>query len=292
MGVRGPREGRPVGLTPQRGGANGVLQPVHPPTTGIRKVQVGTGGSWGGQAGVGGWAETVPRGNLHPSPSCSAHSQDPLGDPAPHPQDPGHQLPGEEQPAEVGGRQPSPHLPPSPGGPEDQPLTPTDPGPQSVSPRAEERPGPDLQVPLRADLGCALLGEGPPGKPPGPESAGPCSLCAVTVTLSRGGAQGHRGLGRSLKILVGVSVPLLLLLLFVLLGHQCRGQCRKAGLSTAVTSPEATQGHQVAASESSQVVTYAQLNYLKLRQGTASPPSSQGQEPPTAPSVYTTLAFH
>lgn len=92
MGVRGPREGRPVGLTPQRGGANGVLQPVHPPTTGIRKVQVGTGGSWGGQAGVGGWAETVPRGSLHPSPSCSPHSQDPLGDPAHHPQDPGHQL--------------------------------------------------------------------------------------------------------------------------------------------------------------------------------------------------------
>uniref|UniRef100_A0A8C9QCZ8 Ig-like domain-containing protein n=1 Tax=Spermophilus dauricus TaxID=99837 RepID=A0A8C9QCZ8_SPEDA len=37
------------------------------------------------------------------------------------------------------------------------------------------------------------------------------------------------GLGRSLKILVGVSVPLLLLPLFLLLGYQCRGQCRKAG---------------------------------------------------------------
>ncbi|KAM4801460.1 leukocyte immunoglobulin-like receptor subfamily A member 6 [Urocitellus parryii] len=36
------------------------------------------------------------------------------------------------------------------------------------------------------------------------------------------------GLGRSLKILVGVLVPFLLLLIFVLLGHQCRGQCRKA----------------------------------------------------------------
>ncbi|VTJ91176.1 Hypothetical predicted protein, partial [Marmota monax] len=83
---------RPSAPLDLRGGANGVLQPVHPPTTGIRKVQVGTGGSWGGQAGVGGWAETVPRGSLHPSPSCSPHSQDPLGDPAPHPQDPGHQL--------------------------------------------------------------------------------------------------------------------------------------------------------------------------------------------------------
>ncbi|VTJ79273.1 Hypothetical predicted protein [Marmota monax] len=84
MGVRGPRVGRRMGLTPQRGGANRVLQPVHPPTTRIRKVQVGTRGSWGGQAGVGGWAETVPRGSLHPSPSCSPHSQDPLGDPAPY----------------------------------------------------------------------------------------------------------------------------------------------------------------------------------------------------------------
>nr|XP_040135768.1 leukocyte immunoglobulin-like receptor subfamily B member 2 [Ictidomys tridecemlineatus] len=44
---------------------------------------------------------------------------------------PTRDLPGEEQPAEVGGRQPSPHLPPTPGGPEDQPLSPTDPGPQS-----------------------------------------------------------------------------------------------------------------------------------------------------------------
>ncbi|XP_077649419.1 leukocyte immunoglobulin-like receptor subfamily B member 3 [Urocitellus parryii] len=84
-----------------------------------------------------------------------------------------------------GGPSPPHSGPRSPaGGPEDQPLSPTDPGPQS-------------------------------------------------------------GLGRSLKILVGVSVPLLLLLIFLLLGHQCRGQCRKAGLSTAVTSPEATQGHQV-----------------------------------------------
>ncbi|XP_058430689.1 leukocyte immunoglobulin-like receptor subfamily B member 5 isoform X5 [Marmota monax] len=169
------------------------------------------------------------------------------------------------------------------GGPEDQPLTPMDPGPQS-------------------------------------------------------------GLGRSLKILVAVSVPLLLLLLFLLQGHQCRGQCRKAGLSTAVTSPEATQGHQspadedpwavtyvevshsrighgglstsspesgiflvmkdtsegedslqtcqVAASEPPQDVTYAQLKDLKLRQETATPPSSQGQERPAESSVYATLAIH
>ncbi|VTJ79272.1 Hypothetical predicted protein [Marmota monax] len=181
--------------------------------------------------------------------------------------------PGEEQPAEVGGRQPSPHLPPTPGGPEDQPLSPTDPGPQSGE--AEERPGPDLQVPLRADLGCALLGEGPPGKPPGPESAGLCPLCAVTVTLSRGGAQGHRGLGRSLKILVGVSVPLLLLLLFVLLGHQCRGQCRKAGLSTAVTSPEATQGHQSPADEDPWGVTYAEVSHSRQGPGGMSPLSPE-----------------
>ncbi|XP_076695346.2 leukocyte immunoglobulin-like receptor subfamily B member 1 [Callospermophilus lateralis] len=183
-----------------------------------------------------------------------------------------------------GGPSPPPSGPRSTaGGPEDQPLTPTDPGPQS-------------------------------------------------------------GLGRSLKILVGVSVPLLLLLLLLLLGHQCRGQCRKAGLSTAVTSPEATQGHQspadedrwavtyaeashsrvehgglstlspesgtflimkdtsegedslqecqVAASEPPQDVTYAQLKDLKLRQDTATPPSSQGLEPPTEPSVYATLAIH
>ncbi|XP_071460845.1 leukocyte immunoglobulin-like receptor subfamily B member 3 [Marmota flaviventris] len=100
------------------------------------------------------------------------------------------------------------------------------------------------------------------------------------------------GLGRSLKILVGVSVPLLLLLLLLLQGHQCRGQCRKAGLSTAVTSPEATQGHQVAASESSQVVTYALLKDLKLREGTATPPSSQEGKSPALRSDYATLAFH
>ncbi|XP_058430693.1 leukocyte immunoglobulin-like receptor subfamily B member 5 isoform X9 [Marmota monax] len=128
------------------------------------------------------------------------------------------------------------------------------------------------------------------------------------------------------------------------LGHQCRGQCRKAGLSTAVTSPEATQGHQspadedpwavtyvevshsrighgglstsspesgiflvmkdtsegedslqtcqVAASEPPQDVTYAQLKDLKLRQETATPPSSQGQERPAESSVYATLAIH
>ncbi|XP_058430695.1 leukocyte immunoglobulin-like receptor subfamily B member 5 isoform X11 [Marmota monax] len=127
-------------------------------------------------------------------------------------------------------------------------------------------------------------------------------------------------------------------------GHQCRGQCRKAGLSTAVTSPEATQGHQspadedpwavtyvevshsrighgglstsspesgiflvmkdtsegedslqtcqVAASEPPQDVTYAQLKDLKLRQETATPPSSQGQERPAESSVYATLAIH
>ncbi|XP_071460841.1 leukocyte immunoglobulin-like receptor subfamily A member 6 isoform X1 [Marmota flaviventris] len=183
-----------------------------------------------------------------------------------------------------GGPSSPPSGPRSPaGGPEDQPLTPMDPGPQS-------------------------------------------------------------GLGRSLKILVGVSVPLLLLLLLLLLRHQCRGQCRKAGLSTAVTSPEATQGHQspadedpwgvtyaevshsrqgqggmsplspesgpflvmkdtaegedslqecqVAASESSQFVTYAQLKDLNLREGTATAPSSQGLERPAESSVYATLAIH
>ncbi|XP_058430692.1 leukocyte immunoglobulin-like receptor subfamily B member 5 isoform X8 [Marmota monax] len=158
------------------------------------------------------------------------------------------------------------------------------------------------------------------------------------------GPRSTAGLGRSLKILVAVSVPLLLLLLFLLQGHQCRGQCRKAGLSTAVTSPEATQGHQspadedpwavtyvevshsrighgglstsspesgiflvmkdtsegedslqtcqVAASEPPQDVTYAQLKDLKLRQETATPPSSQGQERPAESSVYATLAIH
>uniref|UniRef100_A0A8C9QUK6 Ig-like domain-containing protein n=1 Tax=Spermophilus dauricus TaxID=99837 RepID=A0A8C9QUK6_SPEDA len=196
---------------------------------------------------------------------------------------------------------------------------------------------------------------------------------------------GRVGLGRSLKILVGVSVPLLLLPLFLLLGYQCRGQCRKAGewggetwwrprgikapgssaghgeltagcrslqlpvggeghsqsglrnrlplsppqspvnenpwavtyaevsnsrvghdaLST--SSPESgtflvikdtsegedsLQGCQVAASEPPQDVTYAQLKDLKLRQGTATPPSSQGLERPAESSVYATLAIH
>ncbi|VTJ91183.1 Hypothetical predicted protein, partial [Marmota monax] len=83
MGVRGPREGRPVGLTPQRGGANGVLQPVHPPTTGIRKVQVRTGGSWGGQAGPSGGPSPPPSG---PRSTAGGPEDQPLT-----PMDPGPQ---------------------------------------------------------------------------------------------------------------------------------------------------------------------------------------------------------
>ncbi|XP_046286767.1 leukocyte immunoglobulin-like receptor subfamily A member 5 isoform X3 [Marmota monax] len=92
-------------------------------------------------------------------------------------------------------------------------------GSHSSSPYLLSRPSAPL------DLG---VSGGPEDQPLTPTDPGPQS-----------------GLGRHLPILVGVSVPLLLLLLFLLLGHQCRGQCRKAGLSTAVTSPEATQGHQV-----------------------------------------------
>uniref|UniRef100_A0A8C9Q4R0 Immunoglobulin domain-containing protein n=1 Tax=Spermophilus dauricus TaxID=99837 RepID=A0A8C9Q4R0_SPEDA len=198
-------------------------------------------------------------------------------------------------------------------------------------------------------------------------------------------AQGCPGLGRSLKILVGVSVPLLLLPLFLLLGYQCRGQCRKAGewggetwwrprgisklcsghtgwealvvtLTRAhqsglrsclplsppqspadedlwavtyaevshsrvgrgrlSTSPpesrtflvikdtsegeDSLQGCQVAASGVPQGVTYAQLKDLKLMQGTdlklrqetATPPSSQEGKSPALHSDYATLAFH
>uniref|UniRef100_A0A8C9Q639 Ig-like domain-containing protein n=1 Tax=Spermophilus dauricus TaxID=99837 RepID=A0A8C9Q639_SPEDA len=197
-------------------------------------------------------------------------------------------------------------------------------------------------------------------------------------------AQGCPGLGRSLKILVGVSVPLLLLPLFLLLGYQCRGQCRKAGewggetwwrprgisklcsghtgweaLVVTLTSrttqetqqepvwasrspadedlwavtyaevshsrvgrgrlstspPESRtflvikdtsegedslQGCQVAASGVPQGVTYAQLKDLKLMQGTdlklrqetATPPSSQEGKSPALHSDYATLAFH
>ncbi|XP_046286733.1 leukocyte immunoglobulin-like receptor subfamily A member 6 isoform X9 [Marmota monax] len=92
-------------------------------------------------------------------------------------------------------------------------------GSHSSSPYLLSRPSAPLDL---------VVSGGPEDQPLSPTDPGPQS-----------------GLGRSLKILVGVSVPLLLLLLFLLLGHQCRGQCRKAGLSTAVTSPEATQGHQV-----------------------------------------------
>ncbi|XP_076961996.1 leukocyte immunoglobulin-like receptor subfamily B member 3 [Callospermophilus lateralis] len=156
-------------------------------------------------------------------------------------------------------------------------------GSHSSSPYLLSRPSAPLDLEVSGPSG------GPSSPPSGPRSTagGP-----EDQPLSPRDPGPQSGLGRSLKILVGVSVPLLLLLLLLLLGHQCRGQCRKAGLSTAVTSPEATQGHQVAASESSQVVTYAQLKDLKLRQDTASPPSSNGLEPPTEPSVYTTLAFH
>ncbi|XP_046286780.1 leukocyte immunoglobulin-like receptor subfamily A member 5 isoform X2 [Marmota monax] len=104
-----------------------------------------------------------------------------------------------------------------------------------------------------------LLVSGPSGGPSPPPS-GPRSPAGgpedQPLTPTDPGPQS--GLGRSLKILVGVSVPLLLLLLFLLLGHQCRGQCRKAGLSTAVTSPEATQGHQSPADEDPWAVTCAQ----------------------------------
>ncbi|KAG3255660.1 leukocyte immunoglobulin-like receptor subfamily A member 6 [Ictidomys tridecemlineatus] len=48
----------------------------------------------------------------------------------------------------------------------------------------------------------------------------------------------------------------------------------------------------VAASEPPHDVTYAKLKDLKLRQGTATPPSSQGLERPAESSVYATLAIH
>ncbi|XP_077889424.1 leukocyte immunoglobulin-like receptor subfamily A member 6 [Ictidomys tridecemlineatus] len=155
-------------------------------------------------------------------------------------------------------------------------------GSHSSSPYLLSRPSAPLDLVVSGPSG------GPSPPPSGPRSpAGPEDQ---PLTPTDPGPQS--GLGRSLKILVGVSVLLLLLSLFLLLGHQCRGQCRKAGLSTAVTSPEDTQGHQVAASGAPQGVTYAQMKDLKLRQGTATPPSSNGLEPPTEPSVYTTLAIH
>ncbi|XP_058430687.1 leukocyte immunoglobulin-like receptor subfamily B member 5 isoform X3 [Marmota monax] len=55
---------------------------------------------------------------------------------------------------------------------------------------------------------------------------------------------------------------------------------------------DSLQTCQVAASEPPQDVTYAQLKDLKLRQETATPPSSQGQERPAESSVYATLAIH
>ncbi|XP_076964145.1 leukocyte immunoglobulin-like receptor subfamily A member 6, partial [Callospermophilus lateralis] len=74
-----------------------------------------------------------------------------------------------------------------------------------------------------------LVVSGPSGRPSPPPS-GPRSTAGgpedQPLTPTNPGPQS--GLGRSLKILVGVSVPLLLLLLLLLLGHQCRGQCRKA----------------------------------------------------------------
>ncbi|XP_077649420.1 leukocyte immunoglobulin-like receptor subfamily A member 6 [Urocitellus parryii] len=74
-----------------------------------------------------------------------------------------------------------------------------------------------------------LVVSGPSGGPSSPPS-GPRSTAGgpedQPLIPTDPGPQS--GLGRSLKILVGVLVPLLLLPLFLLLGHQCRGQCRKA----------------------------------------------------------------
>ncbi|XP_047647434.1 leukocyte immunoglobulin-like receptor subfamily A member 6 isoform X5 [Phacochoerus africanus] len=134
----------------------------------------------------------------------------------------------------------------------------------------------------------------------------------------------RRGLPWYLSLLIGVSVAfvLLLLLLFLLIRHRHRGQDRRRKSGAADREPEdrglqnssspaadaqdqnlyaamkdtqseegAELDHLAAASADAQDVTYAQLSYRTLSQGTTAPPPSQSGEPPAEPSVYAALAI-
>ncbi|XP_070354518.1 leukocyte immunoglobulin-like receptor subfamily B member 5 isoform X17 [Equus asinus] len=125
---------------------------------------------------------------------------------------------------------------------------------------------------------------------------------------------GVQGLKPYQNVLIGISVAFVLLLfLFVLLliRHRQQGKCRTSAPAQLLmprkrpsvrrrgdatvknTQPEeGVELHpQAAASDAPQDVIYAQLNHLTLGRKTT-PPSSQSEEPPAEPSVYSALAIH
>ncbi|XP_070354526.1 leukocyte immunoglobulin-like receptor subfamily B member 5 isoform X25 [Equus asinus] len=107
---------------------------------------------------------------------------------------------------------------------------------------------------------------------------------------------GVQGLKPYQNVLIGISVAFVLLLfLFVLLliRHRQQGKCRTSDATVKNTQPEeGVELHpQAAASDAPQDVIYAQLNHLTLGRKTT-PPSSQSEEPPAEPSVYSALAIH
>uniref|UniRef100_F6UGG2 Ig-like domain-containing protein n=1 Tax=Equus caballus TaxID=9796 RepID=F6UGG2_HORSE len=117
---------------------------------------------------------------------------------------------------------------------------------------------------------------------------------------------GVQGLKPYQNVLIGISVAFVLLLfLFVLLliRHRQQGKCRTsdrwvpsspgrqaAPTPTTYLYPDSPL-IQAAASDAPQDVIYAQLNHLTLGRKTM-PPSSQSEEPPAEPSVYSALAIH
>ncbi|XP_070354517.1 leukocyte immunoglobulin-like receptor subfamily B member 5 isoform X16 [Equus asinus] len=126
---------------------------------------------------------------------------------------------------------------------------------------------------------------------------------------------GVQGLKPYQNVLIGISVAFVLLLfLFVLLliRHRQQGKCRtsapaqllmprkrpsvrRRGADATVKNTQPEEGvelhPQAAASDAPQDVIYAQLNHLTLGRKTT-PPSSQSEEPPAEPSVYSALAIH
>ncbi|XP_070079446.1 leukocyte immunoglobulin-like receptor subfamily B member 5 isoform X2 [Equus caballus] len=133
-------------------------------------------------------------------------------------------------------------------------------------------------------------------------------------TTESGQWKGVQGLKPYQNVLIGISVAFVLLLfLFVLLliRHRQQGKCRTSAPAQLLmprkrpsvrrrgdaamknTQPEeGVELHpQAAASDAPQDVIYAQLNHLTLGRKTM-PPSSQSEEPPAEPSVYSALAIH